>query len=120
MNMEWTDIAAERSVLGGIAPFLAGVAVVAMLIGALWLGARVRAREPRRPRPDEQPRIPEGGPVREERSQREPDEIPQSDRRLTPYEVHGNQGTRPSPDKERPRWSNNSSGGFGSGGLGAH
>ncbi|WP_408997420.1 DUF6479 family protein, partial [Streptomyces scabiei] len=55
--MEWTDIAAERSVLAGAAPFVAGLVVVAMLIGALWLGARVRAREPRRPRPDEQPRL---------------------------------------------------------------
>ncbi|MDX3522713.1 DUF6479 family protein [Streptomyces scabiei] len=120
MNMEWTDIAADRSVLAGAAPFVAGLVVVAMLIGALWLGARVRAREPRRPRPDEQPRLPESGPVREEQLNREPDEIPQSDRRLTPYEVHGNQGTRPSADKKRPRWSGKSSGGFGSGGLGAH
>ncbi|MEU6804627.1 DUF6479 family protein [Streptomyces neyagawaensis] len=120
MNTEWANFAAERSVLGGAAPFIAGVVVVSVLIGALWLGARVRAREPRRPFPEEQPKLPEGGPVREEQANREPDEIPQSDYRLTPYEVHGNQGTRPNPDKKRPRWSKNSSGSFGSGGLGAH
>jgi hypothetical protein len=120
MNMEWTDIAAERSVMGGIAPFLAGLVVVGMLVGALWLGARVRAREPRRPRPEEQPRVPEGGPVREERVNREPDEIPRSDLRLTPYEVHGNKGSRPSESQDRPRWSKGGSGSFGSGGLGAH
>ncbi|MDX2695258.1 hypothetical protein Sipo8835_02865 [Streptomyces ipomoeae] len=120
MNMEWTYMAAERSVLGGIAPFLAGVVVVGVLVGALWLGARVRAREPRRPLPEEQPRLPDGGPVREEWENREPDEIPKSDLRLTPYEVHGNLGSRPSPSKERRRWSRGSSGSFGGGGLGAH
>lgn len=120
MDTEWTYIAAERSVLGGIAPFVAGVVVVAMLLGALWLGSRVRARESLRPRPDEQPQLPEGGPVREERVNREPDEIPKSDYRLTPYEVHGNMGSRPSESKKRPRWSKGGSGSFGSGGLGAH
>ncbi|WP_338899931.1 DUF6479 family protein [Streptomyces sp. TG1A-60] len=119
MDMEWTDIAIEEGVLGGIAPFLAGLVVVAMLIGAFWLGARVRAREPRPPRPEEQPRMPEGGPVREERVNREPDEIPQSENRLTPYEVHGNMGTRPSESKKRRRWSKGG-GSFGGGGLGAH
>lgn len=113
-------MAAERSVLGGIAPFLAGVVVVGVLVGALWLGARIRAREPRRPRPEEQPKLPVGGAIHEERVSREPDEIPQSELRLTPYEVHGNKGSRPSETKERPRWSHGSSGSFGSGGIGAH
>ncbi|MGW0708541.1 DUF6479 family protein [Streptomyces sp. NPDC002643] len=120
MNMEWTEIAAERSVLAGLAPFLGGLILVGMLAGALWLGARVRAREPRRPLPEEQPKLPEGGPVREERENREPDEIPESDLRLLPYEVHGNLGSRPSGKKERPRWSRGHTGSFGGGGLGAH
>ncbi|BBC29770.1 hypothetical protein SGFS_010640 [Streptomyces graminofaciens] len=114
------DIAAERSVLAGIAPFIAGVVVVAVLVGAMWLNSRVRAGEPRRPLPEEQPRLPEGGPVHEERANREPDEIPKSELRLTPYEVHGNMGSRPSTSQERPRWSKGGSGSFGSGGLGAH
>lgn len=119
MKMEWASFAAERSVLGGIAPFIAGVVIVAMLIGAIWLGARIRAREPRRPLPEEQPKLPEGGAVREEQVNREPDEVPKSDSsRLMPYELH--HGSRPSQEKKRPRWSKNSSGSFGGGGLGAH
>ncbi|WP_149826582.1 DUF6479 family protein [Streptomyces tailanensis] len=120
MSMEWAIFVAERSVLGGIAPFIAGVAVVAMLVGAVWLDTRRRARAPRRPLPEEQPHLPEGGPVHEELENREPDEIPKSDLRLLPYQVHGNLGSRPSPEKKRPRWSKGGSGSFGSGGLGAH
>lgn len=120
MNTESAVFVAERSVLGGIAPFIVGVVVVALLIGAVFLDARRRARGPRRPLPEEQPRLPEGGPVHEELANREPDEIPKSDLRLLPYQVHGNLGSRPSPEKKRPRWSKGSSGSFGSGGLGAH
>jgi hypothetical protein len=97
-----------------------GVIVVALLGGAFWMGNRVRSREPSRPRPHEQPRLPESGPVHEERQGREPDEIPLSELRLTPYQVHGNLGSRPSASKERPRWSRGRGGSFGSGGPGAH
>ncbi len=38
----------------------AGVVIVALLIGAFWMGARIRRREPAPPRPDEQPKMPEG------------------------------------------------------------
>ncbi|GAA3836262.1 DUF6479 family protein [Streptomyces phyllanthi] len=120
MSTEWVHFAAERSALVGLWAILMGVLVVGMLGGAFWLGNRIRNREPRRPRPEEQPHLPDGGPVREEQVNLVPDEITQSRLRLTPYQVHGNMGSRPSPAKRRPRWSRGSSGGFGSGGLGAH
>ncbi|MFJ8000843.1 DUF6479 family protein [Streptomyces sp. NPDC096310] len=42
-------------------PLVFGVVVVGVLIGAFVLGRRVRARQPRPPRPDEQPTRPPGG-----------------------------------------------------------
>lgn len=120
MSTEWVYFAAERSALVGLWSILMGVIVVGMLGGAFWLGNRVRNREPRRPLPEEQSRLPDGGPVFEEQANREPDEIQKSELRLTPYQVHGNLGSRPSPSKRRPRWSRGSTGSFGSGGPGAH
>ncbi|MEU6355432.1 DUF6479 family protein [Streptomyces sp. NPDC047072] len=119
LNTEWTDLAAGRGALvTGL--IVAGVVVVAVLIGAFWLGARVRRRELPAPTPDEQPRLPDEGPVREVMENREPDEVPRSDQRLTPHELpnHGNSPTRTGPDRERPRWNEGSSGAFGSGGPG--
>ncbi|WNM32237.1 DUF6479 family protein [Streptomyces sp. Li-HN-5-11] len=116
------DIAATRGLLVGIGPFVAGLVVVALLIGAFWLGARIRRREPAPPRPEEQPRLPDGGPVREVLENREPDEVPRSDDRLTPHRLsaHGNLGSRTSAAQARPRWDEGSSGSFGSGGPGGH
>lgn len=113
------DIAAGRGALG-IGLVVAGVVVVAVLIGAFALGVRVKRRELPRPTPEEQPRPPEGGPVREVREHREPDEVPESDHRLTPHQLpgHGNASTRTSGSQDRPRWDEGSSGSFGSGGAG--
>jgi hypothetical protein len=113
------ELAAGRGALG-IGLIVAGVVIVGLLIGAFWMGARVRRREPPPPRPEEQPRVPDEGPVREVLENREPDEVPRSDRRLTPHELpgHGNSGTRTSASQERPRWDEGSSGSFGSGGSG--
>ncbi|MCL8011607.1 DUF6479 family protein [Streptomyces sp. AS02] len=115
-----TDIAAKGAL--GIGLLVAGLAVVALLIGAFVLGARIRRREPPPPRPEEQPRPPEDGPVQEVREHREPNEVPRSDHRLTPHEMpgHGNIPSRPSPSQERPRWSEGGSGSFGGGGPGRH
>lgn len=122
MNTEVMDLAVNRGLMIGIGPFVAGLVVVAVLIGALFMGRRIWRRELPRPRPDEQPRVPDGGPVYEETMCREPDEMPQSDTRTLPHELHGygNASSRPSPGKPRNRWSNGGSGSFGSGGLGAH
>ncbi|MET7699654.1 DUF6479 family protein [Streptomyces sp. NPDC005485] len=114
-----TEIAASLGFLG-IAPLIAGVIVVAGLIWAVRLGIRVRRREPAPPRPEEQPRLPEDGPVSEIREYREPDEVPRSGDRLTPHRLkaHGNISSRPSPSKKRPRWDEGNNGSFGSGGPG--
>ncbi|MEZ3181657.1 hypothetical protein KYY02_24095 [Streptomyces pimonensis] len=120
--METADLAAGRGALGA-GLVVAGVVVVALLIGMFVLGSRrVRNSKVRRPGPEEQPRMPEGGPVRETREQREPNEMPSSDERLLPHELkdHGTAGSRTSASQERPRWDGGSSGSFGSGGPGGH
>ncbi|MGW3288773.1 DUF6479 family protein [Streptomyces sp. NPDC001002] len=86
MDNAWMDIAAGGTALG-IGLVAVGVVVVALLLGAFWAGARARRRQSPPPRPDEQPRMPEGGPVREEREHRESDEVPQDGRRRTPHEM---------------------------------
>ncbi|MEW2523687.1 DUF6479 family protein [Streptomyces sp. NPDC047071] len=97
-----------------------GLLIVAALTWAVWLGIRVRRREPDRPRPEEQPRLPDGGPVREVRERREPDEVPQDGGSLTPHQLKGGGtvGSKPSDDQEPRRWTPGSSGAFGSGGPG--
>ncbi|MFE0730829.1 DUF6479 family protein [Streptomyces antibioticus] len=102
--------------------FVVGIAVIALLAGGFWMGSRIKQRESPRPRPEEQPQMPPGGPVHEIRENREPDEVPvtpKGGRPLTPYEL-SNMQTKPSASKDRPRWSRGSSGSFGGGGLGAH
>ncbi|MDQ0753511.1 hypothetical protein QF034_007742 [Streptomyces africanus] len=119
MTSAWMEMAAGRGALG-IGLIVAGVVVVVLLLGAFVLGVRVKRRELPTPRPDEQPRLPDGGPVRETSERREPDEVPRSQDRLTPHELktHGNQSDRRSATQERPRWNEGSSGSFGSGGPG--
>ncbi|WCE01410.1 DUF6479 family protein [Streptomyces sp. HUAS 31] len=118
MDIAWTDIAAEGAL--GIGLVVAGLVVVGLLLGAFVLGIRVRRRESAPPRPEEQPRLPEDGPVREVRERREPDVVPRSDHRLTPHELpgHGNMPSRPSSLKGRRRWNEGRSGSFGGGGSG--
>jgi hypothetical protein len=119
MNTAWMEMAAGRGALGvGLA--VAGVVVVALLIGAFFLGSRIRRREPGPPDPAQQPRLPDSGPVRESHESREPDEVPRSDHRVLPHEqpAHGNVPSRSAPQRERPRWNEGSSGSFGSGGPG--
>ncbi|MGW7265289.1 DUF6479 family protein [Streptomyces sp. NPDC054842] len=122
MSTPGIDLAAERGLLAGFAPLVIGVAVAALLAGAMWMDSRIRGRENDRPRAEEQPKLPESGPVFEVSENREPDEVPRGSRRLTPYELaaHGNVASRASRDRTRQRWSRGSSGSFGSGGSGAH
>ncbi|MGW5245959.1 DUF6479 family protein [Streptomyces sp. NPDC004129] len=100
------DLAVPHGLQFGLWPFLAGLIVVALLVGAFWMGVRVRRREPAPPRPEEQPRQPEGGPVGTVMENREPDEVPRSRHRLTPHELkaHGNLGSRTSASTGRRRW----------------
>lgn len=119
MTTAWMDLAAGRGALG-VGLVVAAFVVVALLIGAFAIGVRSRRRQPPPPRPEEQPRMPEGGPVREVRENREPEEMPKTEERLTPHELkaHGNVGGSPAEPGARPRWDEGSSGSFGSGGPG--
>ncbi|MFJ8668595.1 DUF6479 family protein [Streptomyces sp. NPDC093600] len=110
----------------GLGQFLAGLAVVGVLIGAFVLGRRIRDREPRPPTPDEQPHRPDTDRLPGEMSEyRRPAEMPQTDgeHRLMPYQLKdsGTSGTETSPEppsEEKRKWGGISSGGFGSGGPG--
>ncbi|MGW8064217.1 DUF6479 family protein [Streptomyces ziwulingensis] len=116
MTNAWMDLAAGSGGIG-IGIGVAAVVVVALLIGAFAFGSRQKRKESPPPRPDEQPRMPEGGPVRETQEHREPEEMPHSDERTLPHDL-GHQGSRTSSGQERPRWDEGSSGSFGSGGPG--
>ncbi|MFF7970022.1 DUF6479 family protein [Streptomyces sp. NPDC007905] len=120
MNAATYEAAAGGQVFGYVLILVAGVAITAGLVWAVRLGMRVRRREPAPPRPDEQPKPPPSGPVRETQEMREPDEVPRAadeSERLTPHQL-GNAGTRRAEDQRRPRWSSGSSGSFGGGGGG--
>ncbi|MET9253532.1 DUF6479 family protein [Streptomyces sp. NPDC048182] len=100
--------------------FVLGMIVVCALIGAVYWGMRVMERESARPRAEEQPKLPLGGAVREERESREPDEIPlnsDGSPRLMPYELR-HSGSRRGASQARHRWLPGGSGSFGSGGAG--
>ncbi|MFF7531701.1 DUF6479 family protein [Streptomyces bobili] len=112
--------ASGKSVLATVAFVVVGVVLVGGLIWAFRLGARIRSREPAPPRPEDQPRMPESGPVRESHGVREPNAMPRPEdgERLTPHELRPT-GSRESDDQSRPRWNPGSGGSFGSGGPGA-
>ncbi|WP_225827407.1 DUF6479 family protein [Streptomyces naphthomycinicus] len=121
MNTASMQLAAASGLMS-LVLFLVALAVLALLAGGFWMTSREKYREPPRPRPEEQPRLPADGPVRELRENRESADVPQvpkGERPLTPYELT-NMDSRPSTSKDRPRWSKGSSGSFGGGGLGAH
>ncbi|MFD7700790.1 DUF6479 family protein [Streptomyces caelestis] len=105
---------------GVFAAFIGGLFVAGALIWAVRVGMRYMDREEPRPAAEDQPRLPDGGAVREMREMREPDEMPDMRRtgsRLMPYELH-HSATRTGKDQQRKRWLPGSSGGFGSGGPG--
>lgn len=96
----------SRSYLVGIGPLVLGLVIVTMLILAVWLGIRRRARGPGPPSPEEQPEHP-AEPVGYETERRELNEVEQDGVRHLPYEMRG-QGTsitrRKETDEERPTW----------------
>ncbi|MGA5036769.1 DUF6479 family protein [Streptomyces capoamus] len=120
MNSAMYQAATGPQVFGYALILLAGLACVAGLIWAFRLGIKVRERESAPPRPEEQPRMPASGPVRETLEVREPDDVPRAadgGDRLTPHQL-GNVGSKRADDQSRPRWSPGSSGSFGGGGGG--
>ncbi|MGW7516708.1 DUF6479 family protein [Streptomyces sp. NPDC054796] len=118
MNTSYVQLAVARDLLVGIAPFAVGLVVVVALILAVAYGIRLRSRGDSRPSGPVPPHPDE--PVVYESGRREPDEIPRDGGRLLPHELkeYGNTGSRPAEDDEAPKWSEGSSGGFGSGGPG--
>ncbi|KIF71506.1 hypothetical protein HY68_27765 [Streptomyces sp. AcH 505] len=116
-TMNW-DLASSPGVTAILVPIV-GLIVVGVLIGAFLWGRRIRDHESVPPRPDEQTKLPDEGPVREILENREPDEVPESDERLMPGELKGNGtiGSRSAPLKKTPKWNEDSGGSFGSGGF---
>ncbi|MCQ4204294.1 DUF6479 family protein [Streptomyces sp. NPDC058783] len=113
-------LAAPSGGLKVVVVFVIGLVIAGALIWAVRRGIGVMIREPDRPRADEQPHLPDTGPVHEEREMREPDEIPLNEDgspRLMPYQLH-HAGSRRGEDQHRRRWSPGSSGSFGGGGPG--
>ncbi|GHE35659.1 hypothetical protein GCM10018785_01630 [Streptomyces longispororuber] len=101
--------------------WIAGLVVVAVLIGAFIWGRRVQARESRRPTPEEQPKLPPDGPVREIREYRDADEVPHDGGWLTPHELkegYGTSSTHPSPSQDEADHRKGRNSSFGGGGLG--
>ncbi|MFE6548599.1 DUF6479 family protein [Streptomyces sp. NPDC057746] len=113
-------LAVSQEQLNVFFAFIGGMVVAGALIWAVRLGMDVRDREPAPPSPEEQPRLPVGGAVHEEREVREPREVPraaQESERLMPYQLHHAASQR-CEDQKRKRWLPGSSGAFGSGGPG--
>ncbi|MET9759326.1 DUF6479 family protein [Streptomyces sp. NPDC006372] len=100
--------------------FVCGLIVACALIWAVRVGMRVMDKDTHHPDPEEQPHLPDGGPVHETREMREPDDVPivtRDGKRLLPHELH-HASTRTGKDQKPRRWSPGSSGSFGGGGLG--
>lgn len=116
MDYNATPLAASGSAVGGIVPFLIGVIVVGGLIFAVWWGRRQRSQQSPPPRPEEQPRLPESGPVGEVRERREPDEVPRGER-MSPHDL-GRGTSHVAPEQNTPTRDHHSGGGSGSGGPG--
>ncbi|MFI6495338.1 DUF6479 family protein [Streptomyces sp. NPDC050564] len=120
MNTASYEVIAANHAVNAVAAFIGGLFIAGALVWAVFLGIRVRRKESPPPRPDEQPRLPDTGPVHEERELREPDEVPHAadeSERLMPYNLHA-AGSKHADDQERKRWVPGSSGSFGSGGPG--
>ncbi|MFF1926084.1 DUF6479 family protein [Streptomyces sp. NPDC058221] len=87
----------------GVVMAVVGVILVALLIGAVWLGRRRRAQELPPPRPEEQPVAPEHRTHVEERDVHGDDSFPADGRGLSPYELgdHGNESLHHEDDEKR-------------------
>ncbi|MFI9024637.1 DUF6479 family protein [Streptomyces sp. NPDC053560] len=102
--------APNRDLLVGIGPFVVGLVVVLLLIGAVGYGLR-RKRRRSQPAPN-QPSTPTTGGY--ETGMRTGDEVTSDGHRRMPYEFDQTRGTRPS-DGEPPKWQEGHSGSFGNG-----
>lgn len=96
------DLADGRGATGAVMGIV-GVALVAMLIGAVWLGRRRRDQELPPPRPDEQPPRPDHRSHIEQRDVHGDDSFPPDGRGLSPYELgdHGSETIHRDSDEQR-------------------
>lgn len=106
--------APTRDHLVGIGPAVAGLVVVFILIGAVAVGLRRKNRRSAPVPPEQQPHAPEH-PTGYETGLRADDEVPHDGRRRLPHEFDQVRGTRPSDQKEPPKWQEGHSGSFGNG-----
>ncbi|MFD7922315.1 DUF6479 family protein [Streptomyces sp. NPDC059740] len=110
--------AGEHDLLIGLGPFVVGIVVVLLLIGAVAYGRWRRNREPGPPKAEEHGHGPEH-PDGYEQGFREDAEIPRTDKkgRLTPQQVNelGAAGTRASDKDHRKPWQEGHSSSFGGG-----
>ncbi|MGV9245685.1 DUF6479 family protein [Streptomyces sp. NPDC003710] len=121
-TVSYVLLAVSREQVNVFVAFIGGMVISGALIWAVRLGMSVRDQEPEPPSPEEQPHLPDGGPVLEEREAREPEEVPhagQESERLMPYQLH-HAASKRCDDQQRKRWLPGSSGAFGSGGPGHH
>ncbi|MEU6708841.1 DUF6479 family protein [Streptomyces wuyuanensis] len=108
--------AASSPALGGIGPFIAGIVIVAVLVGVIPWAIRRRRTQPRRPLPSEQPTRPAGRTHIEQNREPAGDTFPDDGSRLTPHQLEP-RSSRPGPG-ERRRGEEQGDGPIGSGGLG--
>ncbi|MEV6654543.1 DUF6479 family protein [Streptomyces sp. NPDC051219] len=102
----------------GAALFAVGIALVALLTGAMWLDGRRRDEMPPPPKPEEQPKPPDHQTHLEEFRELDEDPFPHDGGRLLPYNLK-NYGTHGADRVREDRPKHDDSGGaFGSGGPG--
>ncbi|WP_299536105.1 DUF6479 family protein [uncultured Streptomyces sp.] len=87
----------------GVVMAVAGVAVVALLIGAFWLGMRRKDKELPPPRPDEQPVPPAHRTHVQQHDVHGSDEFPDDRKGLSPYELGDRGNEKLPPESDRPR-----------------
>lgn len=92
---------ANRDLLA-VGPLLAGLAAVTLLLVAVMLGIRNTRNKPAPPRPDEQPHLPESGPVVELQEHAHEEEMPHDGRRLRPHEIRSHGVTTEDTPEDTP------------------
>ncbi|MGW6739186.1 DUF6479 family protein [Streptomyces sp. NPDC055025] len=80
-------LSASSPVLGGIAPLIIGIAIVAVLVGMIPWAIRRRGTQPPPPRPEEQPVQPAHRTHIDHNRESEGDSFPGDGSRLTPHEL---------------------------------
>ncbi|MEV0966921.1 MULTISPECIES: DUF6479 family protein [unclassified Streptomyces] len=93
--------AANDPALGGVGPFLAGIVIVAVLIGVIPWAIRRRRTQPRPPLPSEQPVRPAGRTHIEETREPEGESFPGDGSRLSPHQLKSH-GSHPRPGATPP------------------